>query len=477
MQNSRTSTRLLLVVSAALAFVSSRVTASCSMGNSSGVFAHPGMLHSASDLAFMKKQVDAGLEPWKSGFEMLTNNSHSSIDWKPAPKTMVYRGFDGTNTENYGSLFNDAAAAYALALRWHITGDVVYADHAIAILNAWASTMTGIAGTSDRFLASGIYGYQIANAAELMRGYENWKAAEFKAFVKMMVDIFYPMNHDFLVRHNDAKIDHYWANWDLANMASMIAIGILADRVDLYDEAVEYFFHGDGNGAIEKAVWKIYPDGLGQVQESGRDQGHANLVIALMSSFCQMAYNQQCDLFAYDNNRVLAGAEYVAKYNLGLDVNYTTYKNSDVTQTVISSQGRGNVRPTWELLYNHYVVKKGLSAPHISTWAEKVRPEGGGGNYGPNSGGFDQLGYGTIVYSLDPATAGAAPTPAPTPEKTPAPTSAPKSPAPTPKETPAPASSSSPTPSASSATPAPAETAASEATSAPAPTAKICNVK
>jgi hypothetical protein len=33
--------------------------------------------------------------------------------------------------------------------------------------------------------------------------------------------------------------------------------------------------------------------------------------------------------------------------------------------------------------------------------AQKVRPEGGGGNYGPNSGGFDLLGYGTLTDTLD----------------------------------------------------------------------------
>lgn len=27
--------------------------------------------------------------------------------------------------------------------------------------------------------------------------------------------------------------------------------------------------------------------------------------------------------------------------------------------------------------------------------------EGGGGDYGPNSGGYDQLGYGTLLYRLE----------------------------------------------------------------------------
>jgi hypothetical protein len=218
----------------------------------------------------------------------------------------------------------------------------------------------------------------------------------------MMLEVFYPMNHDFLVRHNGAKIDHYWCNWDVCNMASMLSIGVLCDQRSIYDEAVEYFKHGAGNGAIEHAVVVIHPDGLGQWQESGRDQGHNTLCIALMGAFCEMAWNQGDDLYGYDNNRFLAGAEYVAKYNLGYDVPYTPYQNSDVTQPVISPGGRGSARPAWELVYNHYVNRIGLSAPYITMFAQKVRPEGGGGDYGPNSGGFDQLGYGTLTFTREP---------------------------------------------------------------------------
>ncbi len=51
-------------------------------------------------------------------------------------------------------------------------------------------------------------------------------------------------------------------------------------------------------------------------------------------------------------------------------------------------------------MYNHYVVFKGLYAPNGQMFAQKVRPEGGGGDCGPYSGGYDQLGYGTLTFSL-----------------------------------------------------------------------------
>jgi hypothetical protein len=69
----------------------------------------------------------------------------------------------------------------------------------------------------------------------------------------------------------------------------------------------------------------------------------------------------------------------------------------------ISTAGRGNIRPRWEMLYNHYVNRVGMSAPYTTQFAELVSPEGGGGDYGGNSGGFDQLGIGTLTYTIDPA--------------------------------------------------------------------------
>lgn len=363
-------------------------------------FAHPGLLHTESDFDRMKSNVARGGGPWLQDWQLLIANRHASLDWNPRAQSVVYRGSDHIHAENYAALFNDAAAAYALALRWKISGDDAYADKAVAILNAWSGTLTTIGGSSDRFLASGIYGYELANAAEILRSYRKWPSADFHRFQSMMLSAFYSMNHDFLTRHNGAKIDHYWANWDLANMASMLAIGVLTDRRDIYAEAIAYFKHGNGNGSIEHVIWKLYPNGLGQVQESGRDQGHTMLDIALLGAICQMAWNQGDDLFGYDDNRVLRGAEYAAQYNLGENVPYTTYTNSDVSQPEISSNARGGARPIWELLYNHYVVLKGLQAPHIQAYAQKVRPEGGGGDYGPNSGGFDQLGYGTLTYTL-----------------------------------------------------------------------------
>ncbi|MFD9443076.1 alginate lyase family protein [Streptomyces sp. NPDC060006] len=363
-------------------------------------FTHPGMLHAYGELNRAKVRVAAGDEPWLSGWNRLTANSHAASTWTPRPQATVVRGGSG---ENYGILYNDIHAAYQNALRWRIAGTTAHGDTARDILNAWSATLTTVTGNADRFLAAGIYGYQFANAAELMRGYTGFDLGRFKA---MMLDVFYPLNHQFLTRHNDACITNYWANWDLCTMNSVLAIAILCDDAAKYDQAVNYFKNGAGNGSLTHAVPFVYDaQGLAQWQESGRDQGHTMMGMGQMGAFCEMAWSQGEDLYGYDDNRFMKAAQYVARYNLGQDVPFTTYtwgtgqNCAQQSQTLISSSGRGQVRPVWDILHHHYARRRGLSVPYITAMAESVRPEGGGGDYGTNSGGFDQLGFGTLMYA------------------------------------------------------------------------------
>ncbi|MGW3568418.1 alginate lyase family protein [Streptomyces sp. NPDC000941] len=388
-----------LALAGAAGGITTAVTAG-SAGAAPATFTHPGMLHAYGELNRAKVRVAAGNDPWLSGWNRLIANSHAQSGWKANPQATIIRGGTG---ENYGILYNDIHAAYQNALRWKIAGTTAHGDTARDILNAWSATLTTVTGNADRFLAAGIYGYQFANAAELMRGYSGFDLDRFK---RMMLGVFYPLNNQFLTGHNDACITNYWANWDLCNMNSILAIGILCDDGAKYDQAVNYFKNGAGNGSIKHAVPFLYDSqGLAQWQESGRDQGHTMMGMGQMGAFCEMAWSQGEDLYGYDSNRFMKAAQYVAKYNLGQDVPFTTYtwgtgqNCAQQSHTVISSASRGQLRPVWDILHYHYARRRGLSVPYITAMAEKVRPEGGGGDYGSTSGGFDQLGFGTLLYA------------------------------------------------------------------------------
>ncbi|MFJ4240212.1 alginate lyase family protein [Streptomyces iakyrus] len=381
--------------------------------------AHPGLLHTRADLDRMAAKVKAGARPYAAGFAKLTANRHAQSGWQPNPQAVVYRG-SGT-PENYRILYNDIHAAYQNALRYHVSGDQAHADTAVAILNAWSGKLTRLEGSADRFLAAGLYGYQFANAAELVREHGDFDLGRAQ---ELMRSVFHPLSDDFLTRHNGAVVTNYWPNWDLTAIACVLATGIFCDERAVVERAVEYFKHGDGMGSVKHAIPVVHEDGLGEWVEAGRDQGHALLGVGLMGTVCEMAWNQGIDLYGYDDSRFLKGAQYVAKWSLGGDVPYTANTrrkgaiggwSGSETASGVAGVDPSMTRPIWAMIANHYTKRRGLPASYLTQAAAKAAPEGGGGDYGPNSGGFDQLGFGTLAFTRDKATDPAAPAPAPVP--------------------------------------------------------------
>ncbi len=200
-----------------------------------------------------------------------------------------------------------------------------------------------------------------------------------------------------------------------------------------------YFLRsGNGNGNLAHLMTATHTDPLGtgetlyQMQESGRDQGHATMALAVVVQLCQAAKALQqsnpliadLDFFGADNNAVLHGAEYVALTNLRQgsmndnsdgawlinveQIPFTTVgpwcnggDNHEASHqhTSFSTVSRGMARPNWEMIVAHYGKEKGLPCLYSSTFAEKLRPEGGSGDarYGMNSGAFDQVGWSTLM--------------------------------------------------------------------------------
>ena len=348
-------------------------------------FVHPGGLHTQADLDRMKAKVAAGESPWIDGWKALVQDPKARSDYKPGPhRHMISRQ----------RAQNDASAAYLNALRWIISGDTAHADCAVNILNAWSGTVAEVPKGDNQPGLSGIPVGTFAIAAELMRAYPGWSAADQTRFKRMLLDFMYPVCHDFLARHNGTKEDHYWANWDTCNMRAILAIGVFCDDRAKFDEAAEYFKNGGGNGSLRNAAPVRFEGGLVQWQESGRDYAHVMGGQGLLFEMCQIAWNQGLDLFGYDDNRLLGAAEHTAQYTLWKGVPYARYNNSDgVNQFYISENYHGRLDAShFELVYNHYAVRRGLEAPQVRLLAALRRPE---------PGETDVLGYGTLTYTLD----------------------------------------------------------------------------
>lgn len=353
-------------------------------------FVHPGGLHTRADLDRMKSKVAAGEHPWIDGWNLLVKDSKAQDNWRAQPSA---------DMRSRQRAQDDATAMYYNALRWYISGETKHADCAVRIANDWASKVNERPYGDD---LSGIPIGSFALAAEVLREYPGWEKRDFDKFKGMMLNYWYPKSSDFLKNHRGGPVSRSWANWDACNMLAVLGIGVLCDDRGKFDEAVAYFKNGPGMGSIKNAVPYLYPGGLGQWQESGRDWAHTMGGQGLLAEFCQTALNQGVDLFGYDDNRLLKGAEYAAQFTLWKGVPYTYYTNADnANQLYISTNYKGRLDAShFELLYNHYAVRKRLKAPNVKAFAELRRPE---------PGETDIFGYGTLAFTLD---AGASPYPA-----------------------------------------------------------------
>ena len=354
---------------------------------SAQAFVHPGGLHTQADLDRLKNQVAAGAQPWLAGWNKLLEDPMAQSTYNAAPLANL-----GSSRQRAS---RDAHAAYLNAIRGYIANSTEHIDCAIRICNAWSATVNQVPTGTDIPGLSGIPIFEFALVGEILRIYSpsRWAAADFDRFKSMMLNYLYPVCNNFLTNHNGACISNYWANWDACNIGAIMAIGVLCDDRAKFDEGVAYYQSGAGMGSIMNAVYTIHPGNLGQWQESGRDQEHAQLGVGLLGAACEVAWNQGLDLYGYSNNRLLAGAEYVAQYNLWKSVPYTAYNNcQNANQRWASINGRGRLddRPLWEMIYNHYVVRKGLSAPNTQAMAQLMRPE---------HGSADHFGYGTLTFT------------------------------------------------------------------------------
>lgn len=341
-------------------------------------FIHPGLLHSLDELEFIQEKISSDQQPRQSAWVQLQSSEVASLDYQPSPHARVERG--ARNNPDIGSsdMSNDAAAAYAHALQWSLTNRNAHATKAIEILNAWSKTLESVSG-HDAMLLVGMDGVAFLNAAELIRHTSaKWLNEDQDQFEQMLRQVLYPLIEGFNPTAN--------GNWDASMIQTMIAMGIFLDDRAIFDRAVNYYRHGQGNGAIEN-----YFNEFGECQESGRDQAHVQMGMGFLACACEMAWKQGVDLYGQADNRLAKGFEYTAKYNLGEDVPYERYRSVEgrYDYPTISRRGRGRFRPIYERLVHHYHNRMGLEMPYSRSVADKQRPEGSHGQH---------MSWGTLMF-------------------------------------------------------------------------------
>lgn len=206
-------------------------------------FHHPGLLVSSNDVNRLQGKIAAKLDPWNGCWAVLTSMDSGNIPYTPQAVATVDRDADGDAAANAYLLWQDAAAAFALALRWKVEGNTSYADAAAAILTSWAETLTSLGTTDDQYLVAGLQGHELANAGELLRDYAPFQQSGLASFNSMMQDVFLEKNIYFLnhLAGSEQNVKHFFANWELAQVASAMTIGVLTDNLTTWEFAINYF--------------------------------------------------------------------------------------------------------------------------------------------------------------------------------------------------------------------------------------------
>ena len=220
---------------------------------------------------------------------------------------------------------------------------------ALKIINAYATTLQRLDGHDAPLCA--IQCYNMVRAMTLLRDQQTpeWTAMVRRALLPM-IDKF------------EADSPYANGNWGAIVNRLRMACGIFLEDKALYQAAIDYYLHANDNGSLPR-----YVGPTGQCQETGRDQGHAQLGLGMMCDICEMAWQQGDDLWGALDNRLMHGIEYSARYNLGYDVPFETWQDCTglyCNWTEPGEMGRGRIWEIYDQPYQHYVGRKGLQMPY-----------------------------------------------------------------------------------------------------------------
>ena len=244
---------------------------------------HPGIMMTGEQLDLMRDRIDRGIEPQKSAFDVLKNDRRAAKDYTP-------------NTEHFkwGSGERDAQACWVQALMWSVTQEEVYAENVMNIMDAYSTLVEVTGKTKD--LRIGLMGTMFMRGAEIVKHtYPKWRPETEKKFMDMYDKAFMPT----LMK----RVEHE-NNWMSSITESLMATAIFKDDPELFDLAVYRL--------------KIYlptniPLENGQPAELYRDIAHSEEGLGALVQTAEMAWNQGVDAYAWLDNRLAKGIEYLGK--------------------------------------------------------------------------------------------------------------------------------------------------------------------
>lgn len=272
-------------------------------------FAHPGGLHSRSEIEAARRDIAAGEPIRTAAFAALMEQARRGLDSTPHPMADFnvpgYYVDAGGHREAMGRLSRDAWVAYSCALAYQLTeGEerTRYANKADEVLTAWAATNKK-SSNADGDLAMADAGAGLLFAAELLADYPGWELSRRGAFGNWVTGVYLKSCEKIAGRSNN------WGDWGL--------LGCIASHHFLDDATA---LDADIERVRRKIDQSIAADGHlpDETKRGKRGLWYTYFALAPMTSACQIAANARgVDLFHYrgeDGAGIERALDYLLRY-------------------------------------------------------------------------------------------------------------------------------------------------------------------
>jgi hypothetical protein len=389
-----------------------------------GAFTHPGVLGTTEQLDFVKTQIAAGKPPWTGALAAAKADTHAQLTYPPTtPPATINCGPKSTGPDApfCQAEQDDSLAAYADAIIWYLTGDAMYAQKSIQIMDTWSAIFTSHGKlfdpqASNQFVQSGWTGQDWAAAAELIKytytmngGWPN--AARFATMLKT--------SHLPYVTSDGGRMPFVGStmtnplepngNWESEMIGAAMHIAVFLDDKDAFARALYMWrtrvpaymyllsegpfpnppplvdagmpynqmqldtYWGGNSFPMDFPVPN--PDGNGMGQETcrdGTDMHHLEWGYSSLIGAAETAHIQGVDLYGEQRDRFVAAFEFSAKYLNGATVPSWLCPGMGLHVMTIGK--------TYVIGYNHYANRLGIPMPNTKTLLAQIEPTGASHN-------------------------------------------------------------------------------------------------
>lgn len=165
---------------------------------------------------------------------------------------------------------------------WVLIGEKIYVEKFLELLLGYVGIFKRILEMNDVFLLVGLEGLKIIYVIEILCYiYKKMIVVQFNEISRMIREVF------LFVMENFYYCKFYInGNWGFIVIKVYMVVVILWDNEEMYNKVVDFYFYVNDNGII---VYYISGD-IGQIQESGCDQGYSMLGIGVLVIVCEIVW-------------------------------------------------------------------------------------------------------------------------------------------------------------------------------------------